>query len=123
MAERTLVPASAWALAQLSHAGQRTRLPPEARTTALLHEILDLSPSSRRKLLDAGLSRVELAALRLLTHSPGEPDEVYVRRIADAPGHAGQLARTVKLADLNDISPILRSRPALTDTRGPGSDY
>ena len=46
--------------------------------------------------------RVELAALKLLTHSPGESYEVYMRRIADARGQAGQLARTVKLADLND---------------------
>src|SRR5947208_1644309 len=94
--ERTLVPASARALAQQSHAGQRTRfgepviehiervataVPPKARTTALLHEILELSPSSRRKLRDADLSRVEPAALKLLTHSPGESYEVYVRRI------------------------------------------
>ena len=117
LTERTFVATSAQALAQLSHAGQRTRfgepviehvervaaaVPPKARTTALLHEILELSPGSRRKLRDAGLSRVELAALRLLTHSPGESYEVYVRRIANAPGQAGQLARTVKLADLND---------------------
>jgi hypothetical protein len=113
----TLVPASARALARLSHAGQRTRfgepviehvervaaaVPPQARTTALLHEILELSPGSWGKLRDAGLSRVELAALKLLTHTPGESYEVYVRRIADAPGQAGQLAQTVKLADLND---------------------
>jgi hypothetical protein len=115
--ETTLLPASALALAQLSHAGQRTRfgepmiaqvervaaaVPPKARTTALLHEMLGLSSSSRRKLRDAGLSRVELAALRLLTHSPGESYEVYVRRITDAPGQARQLARTVRLADLDD---------------------
>jgi hypothetical protein len=118
LTERTLVPTSTQALAQLSHAGQRTRfgepviehvervaaaIPPKARTTALLHEILELSPGSWRKLRDTGLSRVELAALKLLTHSPGESYEVYVRRIANAPGQAGQLARTVKLADLNDL--------------------
>ena len=113
----TWVPASACALARESHAGQRTRfgepviahvervaaaVPPEARTTALLHDILELSPISRRKLRDTGLSRVELAALKLLTHSPDDSYEVYVRRIADAPGQAGQLARAVKLADLDD---------------------
>jgi hypothetical protein len=45
---------------------------------------------------------VELYALELLTHAPGEPYEVYVRRIAQAPGPAGRLARIVKLADLTD---------------------
>ena len=131
------MPTSAWALARLSRAGQRTRfgepviehvervaaaLPPKARTTALLHEILELSPGSRRKLRDAGLSRGELAALKLLRHSPGESYGVYVRRIADAPGQAGQLARTVKLADLNDHLSHALIPPALRDTRGPGSD-
>jgi hypothetical protein len=117
LAGRRLVSASAWRLAQLSHAGQRTRfgepviehvervaaaVPPNARATALLHEILELSPGSRTKLRAAGLSRVELAALKLLTHPPSESYEVYVSRIADAPGQAGWLARTVKLADLDD---------------------
>jgi hypothetical protein len=45
---------------------------------------------------------VELEALELLTHAPGEPYEVYVRRIAEAPGPAGRIARIVKLADLDD---------------------
>jgi hypothetical protein len=75
---------------------------PKAGTTAFLHEILELSPSSWRKLQEAGLSRVELAALELLTHFPGESYEGYVGRIADAPGQAGQLAPMVKLADLDD---------------------
>jgi hypothetical protein len=47
-------------------------------------------------------TRTELQALELLTHAPGEPYEVYVRLIADAPGAAGRLARIVKLADLED---------------------
>ena len=41
-------------------------------------------------------------ALELLTHAAGEPYEVYIRRIADARGPAGALARIVKLADLED---------------------
>jgi hypothetical protein len=49
-----------------------------------------------------GLTGIEVEALELLTHMPGEPYEAYVERIADAPGPAGQLARIVKLADLND---------------------
>jgi hypothetical protein len=114
---RSSLLARAWMLAQQSHVGQRTRfgepviehvervaaaVPPKARATALLHEFLERSPVSRRKLRGAGIGRVELAALQLLTHAPGESYEDYVRRIADATGQAGQLARTVKLADLED---------------------
>ena len=49
-----------------------------------------------------GLTDVELAALELLTRGPGESYELDVLRIAYAPGPAGRLARTVKLADLDD---------------------
>ena len=38
----------------------------------------------------------------MLTHAPGESYEDYVRRIVDARGPAGRLARTVKLADRED---------------------
>ena len=62
----------------------------------------ELTPVSPAKLRRHGVSRVELEALQLLTHRPGEPYDQYVRRIAAAPGPAGQLARTVKLADLDD---------------------
>jgi hypothetical protein len=112
-----LEPGTARMLARESHAGQCSRfgepviehvqrvaaaVPPEARTTALLHDLLELSPISRTDLHGHGVSRVELEALALLTHCPAEPYDVYVRKIADAPGPAGQLARTVKLADLDD---------------------
>jgi hypothetical protein len=77
-------------------------VPPEALATALLHDLLELCPAARRQLRGKDLTRTELEALELLTHAPGEPYEVYVRRIADAPGAAGRLARIVKLADLED---------------------
>jgi hypothetical protein len=44
----------------------------------------------------------ELAALELLTRQAGESYELYILRIAYAPGAAGRLARVVKLADLDD---------------------
>jgi hypothetical protein len=53
----------------------------------------ELTPVSPAKLRRHGVSRVELEALQLLIHRPGEPYDEYVRRIADAPGPAGQLAR------------------------------
>ena len=43
-----------------------------------------------------------IRGLELLRHAAGEPYEVYIRRIAAAPGRAGRLARIVKLADLED---------------------
>jgi hypothetical protein len=99
------------------HVGQRNRfgdpvmdhvervaaaVPAEARATALLHDLFERCPTARRGLLAKGLSPTELKALELLTHSGCEPYEVYVRRIADAPGPAGRIARLVKLADLDD---------------------
>lgn len=109
--------AIAHCIASQKHEGQRTRfddpvidhlarvaaaVPPDARTTALLHDRLERCPSADRQLRAEGLTRTELDALELLTHVPGEPYEVYVRRIAKAPGPAGRLARIVKLADLDD---------------------
>jgi hypothetical protein len=110
-------PALAHSIASQKHEGQRNRfgdpvidhlarvaaaVPPDAKATALLHDLLEFCPSAIRQLRDKGLTRNELEALELLTHAPGEPYEVYVRRIAQAPGPAGRLARIVKLADLDD---------------------
>src|SRR5450755_4607034 len=70
-------------IARLKHVGQSTRfgesvfahvqrvadrVAPEACNAALLHEIFELTPVSRAELQARGLSRPELAALRLLTH-------------------------------------------------------
>jgi hypothetical protein len=111
-------PRIAHRIASQNHVGQRNRfgdpvidhvervaaaVPADARATALLHDLVELCPTvGRRRLRARGLSRIELEALELLTHDAAEPYEVYVRRIADAPGPAGRLARTVKLADLED---------------------
>ena len=110
-------PGIAHGIASQNHEGQRNRfgdpvidhlarvaaaVPPDAKATALLHDLLELCPAAGRQLRDEGLTRTELDALELLTHAPGEPYEVYVRRIAQAPGPAGRLARIVKLADLDD---------------------
>ena len=43
-----------------------------------------------------------VAALELLTRTPGESYELYVLRIAHAEGRTGRLARAVKVADLED---------------------
>jgi hypothetical protein len=75
---------------------------PEARALAWLHDVLEQSPTTAPELCDLGLSAIELAALELLTRTPGESYELYALRIAYAPGAAGRLARMVKLADLDD---------------------
>jgi hypothetical protein len=111
-------PAIAHTIASRHHKGQRNRfddrvidhvervaaaVPADARATALLHELLERCPTVGRRLRGKDdLTRTELEALELLTHAPGEPYETYIRRIADAPGPPGRLARTVKLADLED---------------------
>lgn len=110
-------PAIARTIARRHHKGQRNRfgdrvidhlervaaaVPPNARAAALLHDLFELCPPAGRRLRGKGLTCTELEALELLTHAPGESYEAYVRRIADTPGPAGRLARTVKLADLED---------------------
>jgi hypothetical protein len=77
-------------------------VPEEAQTLAWLHDVLEHSATTTAALRGHGLTRVELAALELLTRQAGESYEPYVLRIAYAPGAAGRLARVVKLADLDD---------------------
>jgi hypothetical protein len=109
--------ARAASIAAAAHVGQRTRsgelvldhlarvaaaVDPSERATAWLHDLLERSDLSAEGLRERGLTQVELDALHLLTHSPSESYELYVLRIAHAPGKAGDLARDVKLADLDD---------------------
>jgi hypothetical protein len=77
-------------------------VPAEAQPLAWLHDVLEHSPTTTAELCGHGLTPVEQAALELLTRQAGESYELYVLRIAYAPGPAGRLARVVKLADLDD---------------------
>jgi hypothetical protein len=74
----------------------------ELRCVALLHDVLERSRLTSDELVARGLSHDELAALELLTRAPGENYTSHVRRIAEADGTAGRLARGVKAADLDD---------------------
>lgn len=100
-----------------NHRGQRTRfgdsvtehirrvaaaVPPEAKATAWLHDLLELTTVGRAQLRARGLTAVETSALTLLTRRTDEPYEAHVLRIADARGRPGSIARMVKLADLDD---------------------
>jgi hypothetical protein len=75
---------------------------------AWLHEVLEDSSVSEEELLAGGLGLTdeELRALRLLTRaSDSRSDNEYLAHIAliaRASGSAGEIARTVKRADLAD---------------------
>lgn len=79
--------------------------PREARSVAWLHEVLEVTDRSADALRAAGATPDEIRAVELLTRAPSTDPadyDAHVRRIADAPGRAGELARTVKRADLHD---------------------
>lgn len=110
-------PAAAAKIARDSHGAQRDRfgepviehvervaaaVPADALTIALLHDVLERTDVTVQDLLRHGLTSTELAALRLLTRPADESFEVQVLSIEHAPGPEGRLARSVKLADLDD---------------------
>jgi hypothetical protein len=87
----------------LEHLGRVTAaVPTEARAVAWLHDLFELVPFSWSHLWARGLTAAEASALALLTRGDAESYEAFVLRIVDAEGHAGQIARLVKLADLDD---------------------
>ena len=120
------------AIALCGHVGQRDRVgealiehvqrvagsvPEPARATAWLHDLLERTDTDPERLTAQGLSTVEREALELLTRGAGESFELHVLRIVHAPGRAGILARTVKLADLEDH--ILRERAGRVAAHAP----
>jgi hypothetical protein len=109
--------ADARALAHQAHIGRRNRhgdlftehvervaasVPPEAMSVAFLHDVLEHSDLTLADLEPWGLTADERAALLLLTREPGETFEAQSLRIAFDRGPGGRIARTVKLADLED---------------------
>ncbi len=86
---------------------------PDARAVAWLHDLFELTPLGRETLRAYGLTAIEVATLELVTRTPARPYEEYTSRIAHAPGRPAELARTVKLAYLDDylnLSPPWRAR-------------
>jgi hypothetical protein len=77
-------------------------VPGEAKTVAYLHDILEHSDASIADLEAEGVTPVELEAVELLTRDPDESFEAHTLRITYAKGPEGRLARTVKLADIDD---------------------
>ena len=86
---------------------------------AWLHDALEDSDLTAEDLRDQ-LAAAELDALVLLTHDdPKETYEDYVRRIIDAPGATGDLARAVKEVDmLDNLRRCARDRDVAVDQYG-----
>ena len=109
--------AVARSVARRIHAGQLTRsgepvidhvervahsVPACARPMAYLHDVLERADGGAEELLELGLTDEESSVLALLTRARNESYRAYVMRIARADGQPGEIARTIKLADLDD---------------------
>jgi len=93
---------------------------PEAVMVAYLHDVIeDKAEESEQTLRAAGFPEPVTAAVTLLSRpNQGETYIGYVKVIAQAPGRPGQLARAVKLADLDDnIRRCQESGEASTERR------
>lgn len=73
------------------------------KTVALLHDVVEDSDYTLDDLRQRGFSQDVVEALSLMTHQEGVPYFDYVRKIKD-----NELARTVKLADLEHNSDVSR---------------
>jgi hypothetical protein len=117
MVASTMDEAAAREISHRTHAGQRNRfgelviehvqrvaaaVAAPDRVTAFLHDVLERTAIAAEDLIERGLAPIDLAALELLTRDAGESFEAHALRIAHAEGPAGELARRVKVADLED---------------------
>ena len=78
---------------------------PDEKTTivALLHDVIEDTPYTIQDLREMGFDQEVLAALTLMTQEEGVPYMDYVARIRE-----NDIARTVKLADLQHNSDLTR---------------
>lgn len=122
---------SAIALATRAHAGQTDKggqpyiehpmrvmleVSLRAKVAAILHDVVEDTAIGLEDLAAYGVDDVSLDAIDLLTRPGGDDRPTYadyVKRICDADGEAGDVAREVKLADLNDNLRPERQRPDL----------
>jgi (p)ppGpp synthase/HD superfamily hydrolase len=74
-----------------------------AMMAAVLHDVVEDSDWTLERLRERGFPEEVVAAVECLTHRDGESYEEFVERLK-----ANQLARRVKLADLEDNMNVLR---------------
>lgn len=119
MRGNVLEKAIAWALR--AHAGQRDKagapyvLHPlrvmfavegvTARIAAVLHDVVEDTPTTLADLEAAGMPADAVRRVDLLTRRPGQGKTGYYRRLA-----ADSVARSIKLADLEDNLDVRRLR-------------
>jgi hypothetical protein len=77
-------------------------VPPPARTTAWLHDVLEKSDTRLGALREGGMTDLEEEVLDLLARHDDEAFELHMLRIAHARGPAADLARAIKIAELDD---------------------
>ncbi len=76
---------------------------PTSKIVALLHDVVEDTPTTFADLEAAGFAPEVMAALKLVTHPPDESYDDYITRTMTDP-----IAMEVKLADLEDNSDIRR---------------
>ena len=84
----------------------------DEKITALLHDVLEDTPTTIEELKEIGVPDEIIEVLKLLTHKKDVPYEEYVRNISK-----NSLAKTVKLADLSDNSNPERLEKLPTDVQ------
>src|SRR5438045_742200 len=77
-------------------------VPADARAIAFLHDVLEWTETGLDELVAAGLTESEWRILSLLTREPNESFELHALRLATANGREGDIARVIRLADLDD---------------------
>jgi hypothetical protein len=77
-------------------------VPVDVRALAYLHDVLERADEAAEELGKLALTDDEHSVLALLTRRANESYKAYVSRIARADGHTGEIARAIKLADLDD---------------------
>ena len=99
------------------------RVSSRAQVVAWLHDTVedDLIPLER--LVEEGLEGDELEALLLITRVPEDGTYMdYIRKIAAAPGVAGEIAMEAKSADLKE-NMTRETTSKMMDMRRPGGRY
>ena len=75
----------------------------EKKIVAILHDVVEDTDLTFNDLLEAGVPKASIEALKLLTHEKDAPYMDYIKIISSNP-----VARSVKIADLTDNSDLSR---------------